>query len=244
MQNDLDKIMQWTQDWKMRLNTKKCKVMYFGKNNIKMKYTLSGYGTSEILEETTSERDLGIQIDNKLKFEDQTIKAVGKANGMISMLKRTFVSRDIKIWSKLYKTYIRPQLEFAISAWNPYRQMDIVKMEKVQKRVTRIPSQLRNKPYIDRHTIMGITSHQDRRSRGDLIQQYKLVNNLDQVKWHTEPQKNLQSGRLRRELVKNCTQRFNFFTNRIVNKWNALSEETKSSATVESFKERFDKKFV
>ncbi len=52
-------------------------------------------------------------------------KAAAKANSMLGMMKRTFLSRNTTLWKKLYTTYIRPQLEFAVSAWNPYLFKDI-----------------------------------------------------------------------------------------------------------------------
>jgi hypothetical protein len=244
MQNDLNEITQWTQDWLMQLNANKCKVMHIGKNNNKTHYILKIPGNNALdhtLEQTTSERDLGIQLDHKLSFEDQTSKAVGKANNMIGMFKRTFATRDTKIWSKLYKTYIRPHLEFAIPVWNPFKQKEIDKLEKVQRRVSKIPSQLRNLPYGERIKQMGLTSHENRRHRGELIQQYKIENGLDKINWHVKPQQSNQSGRLRRELVKNCQLRFNFFSNRIVNPWNALDDETKNSTTIGMFKARIDR---
>jgi ribonuclease P/MRP protein subunit RPP40 len=160
---------------------------------------------------------------------------------MIGMLKRTFITRDTKIWCKLYKTYIRPHLEFAIPVWNPYKQKDIDKLEKVQRRVTKIPTQLRKQQYCDRAKNMGLTSHEKRRHRGELIQQYKLENGLDKINWHVEPQRANKSGRLRRELVKNCLPRYNYFSNRIVNPWNALDEETRQAVTMNTFKERVDR---
>ena len=159
---------------------------------------------------------------------------------MIGMLKRTFVTRSTKIWNNLYKTYIRPQLEFAIPVWNPYSQKNIDKLEKVQRRVTKIPSNLRKQQYCERIVSMKLTNHETRRQRGELIQQFKLVNGLDRVNWHVEPQIIAKSGRLRRELVKNCLPRFNFYTNRIVNPWNNLAEDTKQSTKVETFKAKLD----
>jgi hypothetical protein len=87
---------------------------------------------------------------------------------------------------------------------------------------------------------MKLTNHETRRQRGELIQQFKLVNGLDRVNWHVEPQTIAKSGRLRRELVKNCLPRFNFYTNRIVNPWNNLAEDTKQSTQVETFKAKLD----
>jgi len=121
---------------------------------------------------------------------------------MIGMLKRTFTSRNTSTWSKLYKTYIRPHIEFAIPVWNPYRQKDIEKLEEVQRRVSKIPTQLSKMQYEDRIKRMGLTSHQIRRQRGELIQQYKIENGMDHVNWHTIPQRNSNTSRLHRELVK------------------------------------------
>jgi ribonuclease P/MRP protein subunit RPP40 len=134
LQKDLENIMHWTQRWLMKLNIGKCKVMHLGKNNSKRTYTLSIYDnqfSEQTLEVTESERDLGIQLDNKVTFEDQTNIAIGKANSMIGMLKRSFTSRDTKIWNNLYKVYIRSHF-----VWNPYRQKDIDKLEKIQRRVS------------------------------------------------------------------------------------------------------------
>ena len=51
--------------------------------------------------------------------------AVSKANSMLGMLKRTFTYFDDEIYLILYKTFIRPHLEFAISVWSPYLKSDI-----------------------------------------------------------------------------------------------------------------------
>ena len=49
------------------------------------------------------------------------------------------------------------------------------------------------------------------------------------------------SKRMARELNKRGPWRFNFLTNRIVSKWNELSEYSISAKTVNSFKARIDK---
>ena len=45
---------------------------------------------------------------------------VGKANRMLGMLKKTFESRDPKLWKELYVSLVRPHLEYAVQAWNPH----------------------------------------------------------------------------------------------------------------------------
>ena len=89
---------------------------------------------------------------------------------------------------------------------NPYSQKNIDKLEKVQRRFTKIPSNLRKRQLSERIENMNLMNHKNRRQRGELIQQFKLVNDLDRVNWHVEPQIIAKSGRLRRELVKTSTQ--------------------------------------
>jgi hypothetical protein len=50
------------------------------------------------IEKTDSERDLGIKKTSNLKYNNQVNKAASKANRVLGILKRTFVSRDVQIW--------------------------------------------------------------------------------------------------------------------------------------------------
>ena len=54
------------------------------------------------------------------------------------MLKKTFVSRDPKLWKELYVSIVRPHLEYAVQAWNPHLQGEIDKIESVQRRAISI----------------------------------------------------------------------------------------------------------
>ena len=114
--------------------------MHFGKKNPNLSYTMKNYNSENLIaiEKTLSERDLGVQVSSDLKYNDQISKATSKANSMLGQLKRTFVTRDKIIWKKLYTTYVRPHLEFAIAAWNPYLKKDINLIEKVQRRDTKV----------------------------------------------------------------------------------------------------------
>ena len=110
---------------------------------------MKNYNSEDLIsiEKTESERDLGIQVSSDLKYNDQVSKATSKANNMLGQLKRTFVTRDKLIWKKLYTTYVRPHLEFAIAGWNPYLKKDIAQIEKVQRRATKVSPVIRNFSY-------------------------------------------------------------------------------------------------
>ena len=201
--------------------------------------------TRTTLEATTSERDLGIQITNDLKVETQSIIASCKANQMLGILKHTFQSRDASLWKQLYSSYIRPLLEFAIPAWNPHLAKDEQIIELIQRRATKIPDKLKKLDYKSRCLLLGLSSLVDRRKRGDLIQKYKIVNNIDLVNWHFPliiiPPRANHRERLHREKYSNNLARFHFFNNRIVNAWNILPDKVIDSPTLNSFKASLDR---
>ena len=246
LQKDIDSVLEWTSTWLMRLNLDKCKIMHFGKNNPKINYTMKSYDSEEQIqiEKTESERDLGIQVQANLKYDAQVSKSASKAKSMLGMLKRTIVTRNIGIWKKLYTTYVRPHLEFAISAWNPYLKKDIETLEKVQRRATKISPTIKNLSYENRLEKLKLTTLEKRRTRGDLIQHFKIVNKLDIIEWEnppsTAPPRSGRRSQYKRELVKNCAQRFNFFNNRIACEWNGLPDKIVTAKSINQFKALLD----
>lgn len=90
---------------------------------------------------STGERDLGVVFSSDLKWRQQVTTCISKANAMLGMIRNTFIKLDIKMLRTLYTVYVRPLVEFAAPVWNPQLKGDIVQLEKVQHRVTRlIPS--------------------------------------------------------------------------------------------------------
>ena len=60
LQRYLKILQEWTNDWQIKFNALKCKVMHFGKTNTKYKYKID----DEILEEVSVEKYLGVYISN------------------------------------------------------------------------------------------------------------------------------------------------------------------------------------
>ena len=100
------------EDWQMLLNVKKCKVLHIGHNNAYCDYSMN----DEILQSVTEETDLGIIVSNDLKPSKQCVSAVKKANMTLGMIKRHIVSRDKITIVRLYKSLVRPKLEYCIQA--------------------------------------------------------------------------------------------------------------------------------
>ena len=63
VQEDLNRLVEWARIWQMQFNENECKVMHLGGRNEKFSYTMNNH----VLEETTLEKDLGIQASSDLK---------------------------------------------------------------------------------------------------------------------------------------------------------------------------------
>ena len=115
LQKDVDNLQEWSDTWLIRFNTAKCKVMHLGKDNPSFQYTMSG----NPIEDVHQEKDLGVTFDKELKFSDHIALKVKKANQILGMIRYTFSCLDRDIFLPLYKTLIRPHLEYASTIWSP-----------------------------------------------------------------------------------------------------------------------------
>jgi len=54
------------------------------------------------------------------------------------MTKRTIRFKEVRIMISLYKTSVRPHVEYCVSAWSTYYKKDKEMLEKVQRRFTKM----------------------------------------------------------------------------------------------------------
>ena len=85
-----------------------------------------------------NEKDLGLTISADMKVSEQCGIAAAKGNQILGLIRRTIVYKEKELIIPLYKTIIRPYLEYCIQAWRPYRKKDIDMLERVQRRATKM----------------------------------------------------------------------------------------------------------
>ena len=67
---------------------------------------------------------------------------------MITMMMNTFITRNYpSVLLPIYKSYVRPIIDYACPVWSPYLKKDIDKIEKIQRRFTRFFPHLRSLDY-------------------------------------------------------------------------------------------------
>ena len=89
-------------------------------------------------------------------------------------IKNAFSFLDARMVNLLYKSFVRPHLEFAVAVWNPFSRTDIELLERVKRRASKLPTVLRNLPYPARLAQLKWTTLEIRRIRGDLMQWHKI----------------------------------------------------------------------
>ena len=248
----LNALVKWSEQWQMVFNADKCKVLHFGKKNSQFSYTMGGHAPAGVvLESVEQEKDVGVMISNDLKPSLQCSTAAKKANSVLGRMAKSFTYRDRVVWVRLYKTYVRPHLEYAVQAWSPWTQADSKVLEDVQRRAVRMTSGLVGRTYEEQLAEVGLTTLEDRRVRGDMIQTWKILHhydNVDEKVWFRrhgdEAVRDTRSSSSPFNLVQqaaNTDIRRNFFSSRVVRPWNSLPNAVKSSVSLNSFKSNYDR---
>ena len=116
IQTDLDSLQNWSKNWQMTFNSKKRKVMHLGHSNGHAQYTMKVAVFVEVISE---EKDLGVWIDDKLKFTKHIGHAVAKGNQILGLIKRSFVYKDSEVIKRLFIAHVRPHLEYANVVFHP-----------------------------------------------------------------------------------------------------------------------------
>ena len=135
IQTDLACLEQWVKMWDMQFNPSKCQVLHITRKvkPLNTKYILHNVE----LESASAAKYLGVTIADDLLWSTYIDNTIKKANQTLGFLKRNIRVHNKDLKSVANKTLVRPQLEYASTAWYPHHDKDINKIEAVQRRAAR-----------------------------------------------------------------------------------------------------------
>lgn len=236
LQSDLDKLMKWSSEWQLPFNVSKCKIMHYGNNNPEFVYRINDYH----LDIVDHEKDLGVTFDNKLRFTKHINNIVAKANSRLGIIRRNFTNLTPTVFLPIYKSLVRPLLEYCSCIWNPALKMDYNDIEKIQRRATKLVSTVSNLSYQQRLKSLRLDSLAFRRRRSDIIQVFKIFKSIDNLRpsdFFELSELTTRGHSLKIKKPRILTKlRQNSFAIRTINDWNSLSESAVSCVTINSFK--------
>ena len=249
LQQTIDLMHDWTVKWQLHFNESKCKVLHLGHNNQRLEYYIGKDSNRIKLEETTLEKDLGVHVDRDLTFEQHIDKISKKATSKCARILKNFTYRSKEVLVPIFKTIVRPILEYANTAWSSGLRKNINEIEKIQKSYTKHIFQVKHLNYEQRLERLNLPSLEYRRFRGDLIQTFKIARNLYDKESVETLFKFKEDDRLRGHKYKVTKYYFNkvqfkhFFTNRVSNHWNNLPSHIVEAESLNVFKNKIDAHF-
>ena len=245
LQRDLDRIYRRGVDCSLRLNPDKCVVMRFGRGSAAAtpQYTLDGQN----IEVVHQYKDLGVWVDNKLKFHHHVRVTAGKAGALVSELLRSTVCRDSEFMVTLFVSHIRPIMDYCSVLWNSDYLGNTRLLESIQRRWTREIAAVQHLSYEERIRTVRLYSVRGRMLRMEIVKIWKcfhaetelgLVNILERAQYTgtrghqfklAVPVSHTEVGR-RRFGAKSET----------VGIWNSLPGAVAECTSVEAFKRKLD----
>ena len=243
MQKDLDMLLEWSNTWLLKFHPGKCVTLRLSRHKLDEKHTYH-LGENE-LENVEEVKDLGIIVDNNLKFQKHISSKVNKANQSWGTIKRTFKHMNPYIFKKLFCAQVRSHLEYAVQFWSPYLRKDINKIESVQRRATKYIPGFNNLSYQTRLRKLDLPTLAYRRLRGSMIEVFKIFHSYDEdVSQKLTTRDTTTRGhsyKLFPATSKKIHPRHHSFHQRVTKPWNSLPAAVVDSPNLNTFKNRLDK---
>jgi len=228
LQHDLDKLVEWSSTWQMNFHPMKCYHLRISRKKVPLDthYTMLGH----TLERVDHYPYLGVEISGDLSWNKHITKVTSKAQRALGFVRRNLSSTPRPVKVQMYRALVRPHLEYAAAAWDPYTQKNIWELEMVQRRAARfVVSNYSREP----GTVTNIMTDlqwptlESRRMVSRLCLLHKAIHNQVAVTlppYITQPTRHTRQSHQQRYLqvrTNTKTHQYSFFP-RTIKEWNGL----------------------
>ena len=179
---------------------------------------------------SSSVKDLGVIIDQRLSFSQHCQKVVGRDKSSSHTLLKCFSSGRVSSLLRAYLTYIRPKLEPSTQVWNCISEKDSQLVERGQKYFTRmlfLKCGLKKRSYPERLQYLKIDTLSNRRFKLDLSLCHKIYHgkiHCPDLLVRKSANRTLQHNHRLVKEIKGGKHRLLQFSNRVVTAWNLLPD--------------------
>ena len=199
---------------------------------------------NQALNVVIDEKDLGVNISSNLKPTRQCQLAYAKASKALGLIARTISYKSVDVLLRLYKSLVRPHLEYSVSAWSPYYEKDKILLERIQHRFTRIIPGFKKLTYEERLRKLDLWTLEECRNRAALLHVFKMYKGLSTIPFsnfftlstvgYTRGPRG-HTAKIAKSRCQLDIRRF-FFSSRVIDRWNRLQQSVIDSDSVNCFK--------
>ena len=180
LQNDLNRLVDWSSTWKMDFNASKCKILTITRCHSPVQYCYTINGSP--LEKVGVFKDLGVFIDQSLSFNSHVDQLVLKCNKVCGFIKRSVgYNAPIVVKTRLYQALCVSITDYCSPVWSPQSKQNIKKVESVQRSMSRFLLNRTDISYPQRCVDLRILPLSFRREMNDLLFTFKCMNGFFNV---------------------------------------------------------------
>ena len=181
LQSDINKVVNWSAQWKLPINTEKCSYMIISKQkgNTATNLLHSGYWCNgTLLVREHQHNDLGVYFVSDWSFQHHIEDIIHKSLKMSALIRKCFKFTSLDVKLRLYTTFVRPKLEYCSVIWSPFKKGEIETIEKVQRCFTKFLLYNSSMDYNDCLNILQLPTLKKRRDMLDVCLCFKIINDM------------------------------------------------------------------
>jgi len=249
LQNDVDKLAQWEQQWRMQFHPSKCNSMSVtrSKTHFKYNYILKGH----TLESIETAKYLGITISSIMTWNAHINNITSKAQKLLRFLRRNLQIKNEHTKSMAYKSLVRSNLEYCSTIWSPHTNKQKNEIEKVQRRAARYT----NGRFHNTSSVTSMLDHlkwnslETRRNIAKVTMLYTVTHNLVAINpdFYISSQTSItrHGHSLWYKPFSTSTDyfKFSFFPHTVV-LWNTLPPDIVSASSLDKFKSQIQTHYI
>ena len=126
---------------------------------------------------------LGVCLSETLEWEAHIIKITSKVNSTLGFFWRNLKACPPNLRETAYFSLVRSSLKYSSTVWDPFRQKDIDKLEKILRSAARFVTQNYKQTASGKSLIqnLGWTDLKTRRKNLRLVSMFKILNELVKI---------------------------------------------------------------
>ena len=135
LQQDLNTLVEWTEQWQMILNPAKCVTLNCTRS---LSPSVAAYIINNTaLNSVKEHKYLRVMMNKSMSWSGHIQEIINKASKTLNFAKRILHQCTSSVKKTAYITLVRPILEYASTVWDPYQQYLINNIEMIQRQAAR-----------------------------------------------------------------------------------------------------------